>query len=109
MLGDFNAISSIDNFHYGIAEDDKQFLVHNYVRNNTPYIDVIEKFYHGDFQPSTQSGRRIDMVYMTEPLFKTVKAARIIREGYAESHRDTTFRNFCHPSDHYPIVVDMEL
>ena len=108
MLGDFNAISSIDNFHYGIAEDDKQFLVHNYVRNNTPYIDVIEKFYPGDFQPSTQSGRRIDMVYMTEPLFKTVKAARIIRDGYAESYRDTTFRNFCHPSDHYPVVVDME-
>ena len=108
MLGDFNAISSIDNFHYGIAEDDKQFLVHDYVRNNTPYIDVIEKFYPGDFQPSTQSGRRIDMVYMTEPLFKTVKAARIIRDGYAESHRDTTFRNFCHPSDHYPVVVDME-
>ena len=50
MTGDFNAISSVDNFHYKKPLDDTAFLVHDYVRQHTPYIDVIERFYPGEFQ-----------------------------------------------------------
>ena len=112
MTGDFNAISSIDNFHYQLPEDDPAFLVHDYVRSKTPYIDVIERLYPGKFQKSTLSGRRIDMVYLTPALFDKVKTGRILYDGFAESHRDPrgkALHNFCHPSDHYPVLVTFKL
>ena len=112
MTGDFNAISSIDNYHYGIDASDKAFLVHDYVRNNTPYLDVIERFYPGEFCKSTFSGRRIDMVYVTPALFDKITSARHLYDGFAESSRDPRGKevgNFCHPSDHYPILVTFKL
>ena len=108
MAGDFNAISSVDNFHYKKSLDDTAFLVHDYVRGNTPYIDVIEEFYPGDFQKTTVSGKRIDMVYVTPALFDKVVSARVLREGFADCYRDPRgkdIHNFCHPSDHFPISV----
>ena len=112
MTGDFNAISSVDNFHYNLPSDDTAFLVHDYVRNNTPYIDVIERLYPGEFQKSTLSGRRIDMVYVTPPLFNMVTSGRIIHDGFANSRRDPRgkeIHNFCHPSDHYPVMITFKL
>lgn len=109
MLGDFNARSRVDNHIYKMDDDDKGFLVHDYVTENTPYIDVIDRLHPGDFQASTLSGKRIDFVYMTEPLFKRVRSAEIIRTGFAKSFRDQRIKNFCHPSDHYPIRVDLKL
>lgn len=109
MLGDFNSKSRIDNRIYGMAEDDKGFLVHDYVRGHTPYVDVIDRFHHDDFQKSTFSGKRIDFIYMTEPLMKKVKSAEIIHDGFATSSRAEGLSNFCYPSDHYPIVVEIKL
>ena len=112
MTGDFNAISSIDNFHYRLPADDPAFLVHDYVRAHTPYIDVIERLYPGEFQKSTLSGRRIDMVYLTPALYEKVTSGRILYEGFAESWRDPRgkdIHNFCHPSDHYPVLVTFQL
>ena len=112
MTGDFNAISRVDNFHYKRAEDDPAFLVHDYVRAHTPYIDIIERLYPGEFQKSTLSGRRIDMVYMTAPLFDKVTEAHYIYDGFAASWRDPRgkdIHNFCHPSDHYPILVTLKI
>lgn len=109
MLGDFNARSRVDNHVYKMAEDDNDFLVHDYIRNNTPYIDIIERLYPNDFQPTTLSGKRIDLVYMTEPLFKKVRSAEIIRSGFAKSVRDPRkIKGFCKPSDHYPIRVEVK-
>ena len=109
MVGDFNAVSRVDNWHLGRPEDDKAFLLNDYVRSQTPYIDLIEKWYPGEYQKSTFSGRRIDFVYLTEPLFDKVTGARTIHDGFATTHRDTREGiNFCHPSDHYPIAFTME-
>lgn len=110
MLGDFNAISRIDNHVYKLPEDDKAFLVHDYVRNNTPYVDVIDGMHPGDFRKSHLNGKRIDFVYMTPPLFRRVRSAEVITSGFAESSRDPRdLHNFCNPSDHYPILVVLDL
>jgi endonuclease/exonuclease/phosphatase family metal-dependent hydrolase len=110
MVGDFNAVSRVDNWHLGRPEDDKAFLLNDYVRSQTPYIDLIEKWYPGEYQKSTFSGRRIDFVYLTQPLFSKVTDARTIHDGYATTHRDSRKGiNFCHPSDHYPIVFTIKL
>ena len=108
MLGDFNAISRMDNSVYGRQEDDKAFLVHDYIAKNTPYIDVVERFHEGEFQKTTLSGKRIDFVYMTAPLFRKVRSAEVITTGFAESSRDPRdLHSFCNPSDHYPILVTL--
>ena len=112
MCGDFNAISAIDNFHYNLDPADPAFLVHDYVRANTPYIDVIERMYPGEFKKSTLSGRRIDMVYVTPTLFDKLVEAEPLYEGFAELSRDPrgkAIHNFCHPSDHYPILVKFKI
>ena len=109
MLGDFNAVSRVDNSIYGFDEDNKAFLVHDYVCGNTPYIDIVDRMHPGDFQKSTFSGRRIDFIYMTEPLFRKVRSAEIIHDGYPESCRDPRgVTKFCYPSDHYPIIVNLK-
>lgn len=83
-----NARSRVDNQIYGLAEDDKAFLVHDYVRGHTPYIDF---------------------VYMTGPLFKRVRSAEFIYDGFATLTRDPRrLSNFCYPSDHYPILITMK-
>ena len=109
MLGDFNAVSRVDNSIYGFDEDNKAFLVHDYVSENTPYIDIVDRLHPGDFQKSTFSGRRIDFIYMTEPLFRKVRSAEIIHDGYPTSCRDPRgVTKFCYPSDHYPIIVNIK-
>ena len=109
MVGDFNAVSRVDNWHLNRPEDDKAFLLNDYVSSQTPYIDLIEKWYPGEYQKSTFSGRRIDFVYLTEPLFDKVTEARTIHDGFATAHRDTREGiDFCHPSDHYPITFTMK-
>lgn len=109
MTGDFNAISSIDNYHYNRDLSDPAFLVHDYIRANTPYIDSIEKLCPGEFQKSTQSGRRIDFLYLSPALFDRVKKASHLHDGYAASVRVPEFKHFCNPSDHYPIMAVFSL
>ena len=110
MLGDFNAVARADNWHLGRPEDDKAFLLNDYIRSHTPYVDVIERWYPGEYHKSTFSGRRIDFIYMTEPLFAKVIEARTIHDGFATSSRDPrNLNNFCNPSDHYPITVTLKL
>lgn len=109
MLGDFNAVSREDNQVYKMPEDSKAFLVHDYIREHTPLVDVVGKLHPGDFQKTTLSGRRIDFVYMTGPLFRRVRSAEVIRTGFAESSRDPRdLHNFCNPSDHYPVLVELK-
>ena len=108
MLGDFNAISSTDNYHYGKNPSDKAFLVHDFIRDSTPYIDIVAEKYPGDFQHTTLSGRRIDFVYMTYPLFKRLKDVQVIRKGYPQNFRLEDMHSFCKPSDHYPIVFTLK-
>lgn len=105
MVGDFNAVSRVDNWHLGRPEDDKAFLLNDYVRSHTPYLDLIEHWYPGEYQKSTFSGRRIDYIYLTHSLFEKVIEARTIYDGFATTHRDGREGiKFCHPSDHYPIT-----
>lgn len=55
------------------------------------------------------SGKRIDFVYMTGPLFKRVRSAEFIYDGFATLTRDPRrLSNFCHPSDHFPILITMK-
>ena len=111
MMGDFNSRSRVDNDKYGYADDDPKLLVHDYIRANTPYIDVIKEKYPGEFKPSVGSkGSRIDFVYCTKPLYDCITYADIIWDDYTTPIRDPqNLSNFWRPSDHLPIIVDFDM
>ena len=105
MMGDFNSISSIDNFHYELSADSSIYCVHDYIRNQTPYIDVIANKHPGEFIQSSQNGRRIDFIYATEPVIKQIKSAEILNSGYTEQRR-ASGASYWIPSDHRPILIE---
>lgn len=107
MMGDFNSRSVIDNDKYGYAEDDVKFLVHNYIRENTPYVDVIAGKHPGKFIGSVGSASsRIDFLYCTPALYEMVESSEIVWDDYTTPVRDPQkLSNFWHPSDHLPIVT----
>ena len=108
MLGDFNSVSRVDNEKYGYADDDPRLLVHDYIHENTPYIDVIKEKYPDEFKPSIGSkGRRIDYVYCTKPLYDKITFADILWDDYTTPVKDTV-DIFWRPSDHLPIIVDFD-
>ena len=105
MMGDFNSISSLDNDHYKLSADSSIYCVHDYIRNKTPYIDVIANKHPGEFIQSSQNGRRRDFIYATEPVIKQIKSAEILNSGYTEQHR-ASGASYWIPSDHRPILIE---
>lgn len=107
MMGDFNSRSRVDNWVYGYPEDDTRLLVHDYIRKETPYLDLVHERHPNDFYTTTGGRARIDYVYCTRPLFDCVTSERIISDAYTTPVRNPQkISNFWHPSDHRPILVD---
>lgn len=112
MMGDFNSKSSVDNYHYNWPLDSTAFLVHDFIRNNTPYLDVIAEKHPGEFVTSTGGDSRIDFIYATKPLYDCIEHAEILQDdgSWLTLARDPQkLSNFWQPSDHRPIVVEFKV
>ena len=111
MMGDFNAISPVDNSQYNLEKNAPEFLTHSYILENTPYQDVIKEKHPNTFLYSVGSKqKRIDFVYLTPRLLDKVKDANIIEDSYTTAVRNPQkISNFWHPSDHLPIIVNFDL
>ena len=109
MAGDYNSQSRVDNHFYKWAEDDTRFLVHDYIRNNTPYIDIIAERFPGEFHTTIAGDSRIDFVYCTAPLYERIVDAYIVNDAYTKDPIRDEKTNFHYPSDHLPILVDYEM
>ena len=109
MMGDFNSRSRKDNFKYKKNDASEEFLVHNYIEDAAPYYyDVIAEMYPGTFVSSTYGQARVDYIYVTKPVLKAISAAETIRDAYTKPVY-SGISNFYHPSDHLPIMVDINL
>ena len=106
MMGDFNSISRIDNDAYQLPENSTKFLLHDYIRSSTPYIDLIKNTYPQEFIRSTGGNSRIDFIYVTPALLRKVQHAAILKDDYTSPLRNPQkISNFWHPSDHLPILM----
>ena len=110
MMGDFNSRSRRDNRVYNYPDDDTRLLVHDYIAEHTPYVDVIAEKHPGEFHTTTHGQSRIDFVYCTQPLCERITRAEVIADDFTEPVRDPgKLSNFYHPSDHRPILVDFDM
>ena len=110
MMGDFNSRSRVDNWVYHYPEDDSRLLVHDYIRSELPYLDLVHERHPNDFYTTTGGRARIDYVYCTRPLLYCVVEDRIVSDEYTTPVRNPqNISNFWHPSDHRPIIVDLSL
>ncbi len=110
MLGDFNSRTRVDNWVYHYDEESLTFLTQDYMREQTPYKDLIHEMNPDNFYSTTGGKARIDYVYVTPPVLERVVRAEVITDDYTRPVRDEKkISNFWHPSDHRPIVVDLKL
>lgn len=109
MAGDYNSRSRVDNHFYKWEENDTRFLVHDYIRNNTPYIDIIAERFPGEFHTTIAGKSRIDFIYCTTPLYERIVDAYVVNDAYTKDPIRDEKTNFHFPSDHLPILVDYEM
>lgn len=110
MCGDFNSISPKDNFHYKKGEANLAYLTQRYIETALPmYYDIVAEHYPGIFCKSTESGRRIDFVYVTRPLLKASSEVSTGTDWYTRQSVWEPYPKFRLPSDHIPIMVDFKL
>ena len=110
MMGDFNSVTRRENWVYHYSDNDTRLLVHDFINNNTPYIDVIAEREPNNFHSTTPGRRRIDYVYATPPMFGKIKAAEVIFDDYTRQQKamkdGERVSKFFRPSDHLPIIID---
>ena len=104
LLGDYNATSRQDAPFY---TKDEGYLVSDYISGNTSLKDVFGSRYPGCFLYTNAGKRRIDYVYMDATAYGRVVDAAVLLESDTEP-ASTVFPNFYKPSDHLPLLVDMQ-
>ncbi|MCR4565171.1 MAG: endonuclease/exonuclease/phosphatase family protein [Bacteroidales bacterium] len=111
LMGDFNSLSRLDkptNGYDAWPDDDTEYLTQDYILNNTPLIDVVREKHPGEPLFSMYKNTRLDYVYCSKPLYDRVTRADIIKDEYTTPVRDSVVKNFFHPSDHLPFIIDFK-
>ena len=109
FLGDFNAVSRLDNGIYEYPEDDKCFLAQDVVLTKTGLKDIIATWYPSpQFVQSTHGVDRRDMIYISPSLVQNVVRASTFTDSFTPGTR-TGISNFSTPSDHRPFIIDFNL
>ena len=106
VLGDFNAISRNDA-QYHTPDNGTKYQVHDYISAHTDLVDVMKERYPYCFMYTTASSRRIDYIYMSPGLYDLVDDAAVMTESWTAPVA-TGLSNFYKPSDHRPMLVDLQ-
>ena len=108
LAGDMNSVSRADNNVYGLPEDSPEFLTQDYMAG-LPYLTDIQREQLDTFAfTGAGNRRRIDYLYATPPVVSRIKSFRVVRDGYP-ANRKAGVGKFWTPSDHSPLVLDLEL
>ena len=112
IMGDTNSISPLDDRYYGYGLKSPFYWGHNYVLGTSSCIDLVKQYCcpgeRDVMIPSTQSGRRIDIMYGTQVMAERVIKVKTPREGFTKSIKRAGFRFHERSSDHLPVIVDFK-
>lgn len=106
VLGDFNSHSRADADFLPIEEDSPKYKTHDYIISQTGLVDLIATRYPGCYVSSTYGQSRFDYIYMDEGTFARVCDAGVLTTQWTTLEY-TGISNFYIPSDHRPILVDI--
>ena len=109
MAGDFNSRSRKDNFQYKWSLSNPNFMVQKYIEEETPYFyDVVAENYPEIFCPSHSGKSRIDYMFVTKALLKSIRSVDAEPDSYTKA-TPSGVKKYYSPSDHYPIIVEFNL
>lgn len=111
LLGDFNSRSRLDNWYLGYPANDTRLLTQDVVLNNTQLHDAVYEYYlpPKNYVSTTGGTGRIDYVYLSSPLMEKVVNVVVVGDKWMTQSPSIYVPSFYDPSDHRPILVDLEL
>ncbi len=112
IMGDTNCPSPSDESHLKLGLDNPNYLGHTYILNNVPVTDLMKTFACPDsrdaFVHTTQSRKRIDMMYGSRSMLDRMINAVTPHDDYTKGERIPGIGFIDNSSDHLPVIVDFE-
>ena len=117
MGGDTNSLSRKDSWFYSSSTSATQYLPHDVVLDQTNMKDVIaDRVPAKHFMPTTESGKRIDIMYASPAMFGRIEHSITLIDAWASTlpeHSATqtnwSGQKFRDPSDHRPLLIDFNM
>ena len=116
VVGDMNANSPLDSWYTGIDANNSAVSSQKYLLENTDLKDVMYEFWNGgvaDTFCNTTTGAkdRRDFIYLSPSLMDKTRRAIMVNDSWTYNIVviPLSVQSFKSPSDHRPILVDIEL
>ncbi len=110
IMGDTNCLSPLDDGHLKHGLDDYRYWGHKYILENVPVTDLMKSFAspgeRDAFVHTTQTKRRIDMMYGSKSMAERVINAETPHDEYTRGSRIPEIGFIDNSSDHLPVIVD---
>ncbi len=110
IMGDTNCLSPLDDGHLKYGLDDYRYWGHKYILENVPVTDLMKSFAcpgeRDAFVHTTQSRRRIDMMYGSKSMIDRMINAITPHDEYTKGDRIPGIGFIDNSSDHLPVIVD---
>ncbi|MBR6346186.1 MAG: hypothetical protein IKR69_02235 [Bacteroidales bacterium] len=107
LLGDFNSHSRKDSAFIDLEESSPKYDTHDYIAAHTTLVDLIATRYPGNYVSTTFGYSRFDYIYMDAASYGRVQDAGVITTEWSSPYF-SGLANFYIPSDHRPILVDLD-
>lgn len=109
VLGDFNSHSRKDAaFLSNLEVDSPKYWVHDHIASETSLVDLLATRYPGkNYFTTTYGFSRFDYIYLDAGTYSRVRNAGVITSTWT-TPEPTGLSNFYTPSDHRPILVDID-
>ena len=114
LIGDFNSNSPQDCWFTGATPSNIAFAPQQYLLDNTDLKDAVYEFWNAGeadtFCSTTKNAKdRKDHIYVSPGLMPKIKRVIIVNDSWTYNLVETGISTFWSPSDHRPILVDIDL
>lgn len=109
IMGDLNSRLLSEEWVYKLGEDSIYYSGVNEIVKNSDCVDVLSNFHPGRHFTSTSGVARVDYVFASPSVFGSVVDAYVVMDDWTMPVQSAQFSDFCLPSDHRPILVDLKL
>ena len=107
VMGDFNSHSRMDAEFLSFEEDSPKYAAHDYILRETALMDLMGNRYPASYVSTTYGYSRFDYVYMDAATYGRVRDAGVVTTQW-NAPVFSGISNFYYPSDHRPLLVDID-